>query len=132
MQSKLKAVIHLNHMITTFAFTVSYCSASQKVIFCVLGDNFFQSVKFKLIFLPLNEQCSEVISSLKVLGPELTDKKRDMGTFQKEYMDVKKKYEENKKRLKDEDELIQKKLAEHEGLYDQLFETVIVSLKSLH
>ncbi|KAI6176696.1 DnaJ domain protein [Aphelenchoides bicaudatus] len=90
---------------------------------CVYGDNFFQSVKFKLIFLPLNEQCSEVISSLKVLGPELTDKKRDMGTFQKEYMDVKKKYEENKKRLKDEDELIQKKLAEHEGLYDQLFET---------
>lgn len=45
-----------------------------------------------------------------------------MSTFQKEYMDVKKKYEENKKRLKDEDEGITAKLKEHEEAYDDLFE----------
>lgn len=57
-----------------------------------LGDNFFQSVKFKLIFLPLNAECSAQISQLKELGPELIDKKREMATFQKEYMEIKKKY----------------------------------------
>jgi hypothetical protein len=36
---------------------------------------------------------------------------------------VKKKYEENKKRLKDEDETITKKLEEHDNLYSQLFDT---------
>lgn len=64
------------------------------------------------------------------------DKKREMATFQQEYMEwvfptwpfassifrVKKKYEENKKRLKDEDETITKKLKEHEDFYDQLFD----------
>jgi hypothetical protein len=41
--------------------------------------------------LPLNEECSDQIEKLKQLGPELVDKKREMATFQKEYMDVKKK-----------------------------------------
>jgi len=91
-------------------------------ILCVYGDNFFQSVKYKLIFLPLNEDCSEVINDLKKLGPELTDKKRDMASFQRDYMEIKKKYEENKKRLKDEDEGITAKLKEHDEAYDQLFE----------
>jgi len=90
---------------------------------CVYGDNFFSNLKFKLIFLPLNEQCSTVIDKLKELGPELTNKKFDMAVFQKEYMEVKKKYEENKKRLKDEDEGIATKLKEHEEAYDSLFET---------
>lgn len=60
-------------------------------VLCVYGDNFFSNVKYKLIFLPLNKQCSEVIEMLKTAGPELVDKKRDMATFQKEYMDIKKK-----------------------------------------
>ena len=89
---------------------------------CIYGDNFFQSVKYKLIFLPLNDQCSTVIDAIKQIGPQLVEKKRDMGTFQKDYMDVKKRYEENKKRLKDEDDGITAKLKEHEEAYDSLFE----------
>ncbi|KAI6187885.1 J domain-containing protein [Aphelenchoides besseyi] len=77
-------------------------------ILCVYGDNFFQSVKYKLIFLPLDDSCSEVVEKLKVLGPELSEKKRDI-------------YEENKKRLKEEDEAITNQLRAHDDAYEDLF-----------
>ena len=60
-------------------------------ILCVYGDNFFNAVKYKLIFLPLDENCQQVIESLRSLGPALSDKKREMTTFQREYMEAKKK-----------------------------------------
>ncbi|KAI6201157.1 J domain-containing protein [Aphelenchoides besseyi] len=90
-------------------------------ILCVYGDNFFQSVKYKLIFLPLDDSCSEVVEKLKVLGPELSEKKRDMSVFQQNYMEIKKKYEENKKRLKEEDEAITNQLRAHDDAYEDLF-----------
>lgn len=60
-------------------------------ILCVYGDNFFQSVKYKLLFLPLTGKCDGVVSELTSIEPALSQKRLEMATFQKEYMEIKKK-----------------------------------------
>ncbi|CAD5221460.1 unnamed protein product [Bursaphelenchus xylophilus] len=92
---------------------------------CVYGDNFFQSVKYKLQFLPLNDKCREAINEISQLEPSLTQKRTEMSIFQKEYMDIKKKYEENKERLKREDEGILKQLQSRDEAYEKLHQAAM-------
>lgn len=64
---------------------------AREHILCVYGDNFIQSVKYKLVFLPLHEYCQPYVQKLNELEPTLTNRKNEMADFQKEYMDLKKK-----------------------------------------
>lgn len=59
-------------------------------ILCVYGDNFIQSAKYKLVFLPLNDYCDSLRNKITTLEPILTEKKIVMAEFQKEYMDLEK------------------------------------------
>jgi hypothetical protein len=108
---------------------------------CVYGDNFFQSVKYKLTFLPLNEHCSPAVDSISTIEPALSEKKTQMAEFQKEYMDLKKRFvseapsgyplgicislrwETAKEKLKKEDEDITKLLKNRDEAYDELYNT---------
>jgi len=68
-------------------------------LFCVYGDNWFQSVKYNLkcvVAISPNEDCVEKI---KESEKKLQEKKHHLETFQPEFCDVKKKYEEACKKL---------------------------------
>lgn len=64
-------------------------------ILCIYGDNFIQSAKYKLVFLPLNEYCEPIRNKITTLEPILTSKKSEMVEFQKVYMDLEKKLVKN-------------------------------------
>lgn len=59
---------------------------------CVYGDNFIQSVKYKITLLPLSEFCQEAVDKITTVEPVLSEKRNEMSTFQKEYMDLKRRY----------------------------------------
>lgn len=63
---------------------------AREHVLCVYGDNFIQSVKYKLTFLPLNEFCMDHVIKLKEIEPDIINKKNEMSSFQREYMDLKK------------------------------------------
>ncbi|KAI6199002.1 J domain-containing protein [Aphelenchoides besseyi] len=84
-------------------------------VLCVYGDNYCQSVTYNLIFLPFNENCSELMETLNALGPELTAKKSQMATFRDEY-------QENERKLKEEDKAITEKLQTQKNTWDRMFD----------
>ena len=68
-------------------------------LFCVYGDNWFQSVKYTLkcvVAIPQKEDCVEKIKDSE---KKLQEKKHHLETFQPEFCDIKKKYEEACKKL---------------------------------
>jgi len=68
-------------------------------LFCVYGDNWFQSVKYTLkcvVAIPPKEDCVEKI---KETEKKLQEKKNHLETFQPDFCEVKKKYEEACKKL---------------------------------
>ncbi|KAI6212854.1 hypothetical protein M3Y94_00078300 [Aphelenchoides besseyi] len=91
-------------------------------VLCVYGDNYCQSVTYNLIFLPFNENCSELMETLNTLGPELTEKKNQIAAFRDEYMEIKKKYQENERKLKEEDKAIAEKLQTQKDTWNRLFD----------
>lgn len=74
-------------------FSAAHTLECREHIVCVYGDNFFQSVKYKIVFLPLNgeEECTQTVELIKQVEPILTEKKKEMSKFQEEYMDLKRK-----------------------------------------
>jgi len=68
-------------------------------LFCVYGDNWFQSVKYNLkcvVSIPPTDECVETIKTSEML---LAEKKKHLEEFQGEFCEVKKKYEEACKKL---------------------------------
>jgi len=68
-------------------------------LFCVYGDNWFQSVKYNLkcvVAIPPNDECVESIKTSEML---LAEKKKHLENFQGEFCEIKKKYEEACKKL---------------------------------
>uniref|UniRef100_A0A0K0F6Y6 DnaJ homolog subfamily B member 9 (inferred by orthology to a human protein) n=1 Tax=Strongyloides venezuelensis TaxID=75913 RepID=A0A0K0F6Y6_STRVS len=91
-------------------------------IVCVYGDQFLTKTKYSIQILPLNEECNEKIDSIRGLETTLTFKKAEMAKFQNEYTEAKKRYEEAKQKLKDEDKFILDSLKNRDKLYDELYE----------
>ncbi|KAH7724462.1 DnaJ domain-containing protein [Aphelenchoides avenae] len=87
------------------------------------GKGSIHSVKYKITMLPLSEFCHEAVEKITTVEPTLTEKRNEMSTFQREYMDLKRRYEAAKERLKKEDEDITKMLKNRDEAYEQLFET---------
>jgi len=68
-------------------------------LFCVYGDNWFQSVKYNLkcvVAIPPSDDCVETIKNSESL---LAEKKKHLENFQGEFCEIKKKYEEACKKL---------------------------------
>uniref|UniRef100_A0A914EH59 J domain-containing protein n=1 Tax=Acrobeloides nanus TaxID=290746 RepID=A0A914EH59_9BILA len=102
---------------------------AREHVLCVYGDNFIQSVKYKLTFLPLNEFCMDHVIKLKEIEPDIINKKNEMASFQREYMDLKKRWEAAKQRLKEEDDYITKKLKDRDDTYEEMFEAAAAPYK---
>ncbi|KAL3077515.1 hypothetical protein niasHS_012221 [Heterodera schachtii] len=93
-----------------------------KHILCVYGDNFLRMVSYEITFLPLNHYASAAINKINALEPVLASKKSEMQEFQKEYMDLKRKWEAAKEKLKKEEEDISSCLKAREKAYDELYD----------
>ena len=68
-------------------------------LFCVYGDNWFQTVKYSLRCLVATDPSSEVVERIRVTEMLLSEKKQQLESFRTEFCDVKKKYEEACKKL---------------------------------
>ena len=71
-------------------------------LFCVYGDNWFQSVKYQLRCLVAVPTSADCVVSIQENERKLTEKKRDLEKFQSEFCEVKKKYEEACKKLEED------------------------------
>ena len=71
-------------------------------LFCVYGDNWFQSVKYSLRCLVAVDQGQECVAKIKSSEEKLAEKKRKLETFQGEFCELKKKYEEACKKLEED------------------------------
>merc|ERR1719340_619847 len=71
-------------------------------LFCVYGDNWFQSVKYQLRCLVAVPMSTDCVVSIKETEMKLAEKKRHLENFQTEFCDVKKKYEEACKKLEED------------------------------
>ena len=71
-------------------------------LFCVYGDNWFQSVKYQLRCLVAVPTSSDCVVSIQESERKLAEKKRHLENFQTEFCDVKKKYEEACKKLEED------------------------------
>merc|ERR1712223_2305466 len=71
-------------------------------LFCVYGDNWFQSVRYQLRCLVAVPTSTDCVVSIQEHEMKLTEKKRHLENFQSEFCDVKKKYEEACKKLEED------------------------------
>jgi len=71
-------------------------------LFCVYGDNWFQSVKYQLRCLVAVPTSSDCVVSIQENETKLAEKKRHLENFQSEFCEVKKKYEEACKKLEED------------------------------
>jgi len=71
-------------------------------LFCVYGDNWFQSVKYTLKCLVAVPPSSEQVASITGTEERLAGKKKELEGFQSEFCELKKKYEAAKERLEND------------------------------
>lgn len=71
-------------------------------LFCVYGDNWFQSVRYQLRCLVAVPTSTDCVVSIQEHETKLNDKKKHLENFQTEFCDVKKKYEEACKKLEED------------------------------
>ena len=68
-------------------------------LFCVYGDNWFQSVKYNLKCVVAISPHEDCVEKIKESEKKLQEKKNHLEAFQPDFCEVKKKYEEACKKL---------------------------------
>ena len=68
-------------------------------LFCVYGDNWFQSVRYTLRCLVAAGPTGDSVERIRDSEKRLSEKKQHLETFQSEFCDIKKKFEEACKKL---------------------------------
>uniref|UniRef100_A0A0K0DQ87 J domain-containing protein n=1 Tax=Angiostrongylus cantonensis TaxID=6313 RepID=A0A0K0DQ87_ANGCA len=111
------------HYLDTLETQVTHLLDSRKHILCVYGDNWLNSVKYSITFLPISANSMVHLEEITKVEKILLAKKTEMAKFQTEYADAKKKFEEAVERLKREDKDIQEKLKAREKAYDEVIST---------
>ncbi|KAI6175120.1 J domain-containing protein [Aphelenchoides fujianensis] len=94
---------------------------SGEHVLCVYGDSFFRPVAYRLVFLPLSAECLPHAARLQQSGRRLLEKKDEMAAFQREFLALKQRHEENKKKLKEEAAAVRERVRAHEEAVEQLF-----------
>ncbi|VDL82977.1 unnamed protein product [Nippostrongylus brasiliensis] len=108
------------HYLDTLETQVAHLLDTRKHILCVYGDNWLNSVKYSITFLPLSSDSSSSLQEITEVEKVLLAKKTEMAKFQSEYADAKKKFEEAVEKLKREDKEIQEKLKTREKAYEDV------------
>merc|ERR1712079_364573 len=65
-------------------------------LFCVYGDNWFQSVRYSLRCLVAVPQDTDCVETIKTTEEKLATKKKELEKFQSEFCEIKKKYDTEK------------------------------------
>jgi len=86
-------------------------------VFCVYGDNWFQSVRYTLRCLVAVPSDTDCVSTIKNTEEKLAAKKKELETFQSEFCEIKKKYDAAKERLENDVKDITELIQEREGAY---------------
>jgi len=68
-------------------------------LFCIYGDNWFQSVKYSLRPVVAVPPFTDCVQTIQRTESKLAEKKQQLESFQSEFTEIKKKYEEACKRL---------------------------------
>jgi len=91
-------------------------------LFCIYGDNWFQSVKYQIRVLVSAHR--DESSAVKIMESEirLAEKKEQLEIFQPEFCDIKKKYEEACKRLENDIDEIGELVTARENAYSDFME----------
>jgi len=97
-------------------------------LFAVYGDNWFQSCKFQLRCLVSSRQNEEDIRQSE---KQLVEKKVLLESFQNEFCDIKKRYEEACKKLEEETNQISSLITAREMAYQDLIESSSLQYKDL-
>ena len=71
-------------------------------LFCVYGDNWFQSVRYTLRCLVAVSPDTDCVTTIKSTEEQLATKKKDLEGFQTEFCEIKKKYDAAKERLEND------------------------------
>ncbi|KAF7634878.1 J domain-containing protein [Meloidogyne graminicola] len=125
---------HYLDALETQGANLSELSYDSSYLLCVYGDNFLSQVKYKITFLPIpaNQEANLEIENIKQIEPVLLNKKQEMQKFQREYMELKTKWEAAKAKLKKEDEDITNLLKAREEGYDRLFDACMIPYRHLN
>merc|ERR1719166_135201 len=86
-------------------------------LFCVYGDNWFQSVRYTLRCLVAVPQDTDCVTTIKSTEEKLANKKKELETFQSEFCEIKKKYDAARERLENDVKEITELIQEREGAY---------------
>lgn len=86
-------------------------------LFCVYGDNWFQSVRYTLRCLVAVPPDTDCVTTIKSTEEQLATKKKDLEGFQTEFCEIKKKYDAAKERLENDVKEITELIQEREGAY---------------
>lgn len=86
-------------------------------LFCVYGDNWFQSVRYTLRCLVAVPSDTDCVTTIKNTEEKLAAKKKELETFQSEFCEIKKKYDAAKERLENDVKDITELIQEREGAY---------------
>ncbi|PAV60467.1 hypothetical protein WR25_10593 [Diploscapter pachys] len=106
------------HYLSTLESQTAQLLDDRLHLLCVYGDNWLNDVKYSITFLPMANESVGTLRNISELEKQLFDKKKDMSQFQRDYMDLKKKFEAAVERLKREDKEIQESLTNREKLYE--------------
>merc|ERR1719300_2180223 len=99
-------------------------------LFCVYGDNWFQSVRYSLRCLVAVNKEADCVKTIQTAEDKLAEKKRELEKFQTEFCEVKKKYDAAKERLENDVKEITELMQEREAAYTDY--TDASSLKYSH
>ncbi|TRY68205.1 hypothetical protein TCAL_06941 [Tigriopus californicus] len=90
-----------------------------KHLFCVYGDNWFQSVKYTLRCMVAVTSNTECVTKIKSSEKKLSEKKKHLENFQGEFCELKKKYEEACKKLEQDINETVELMQEREKAYEE-------------
>eukprot|EP00088_Acartia_fossae_P050348 TRINITY_DN5637_c0_g1_i4.p1 TRINITY_DN5637_c0_g1~~TRINITY_DN5637_c0_g1_i4.p1 ORF type:complete len:394 (+),score=108.61 TRINITY_DN5637_c0_g1_i4:643-1824(+) len=88
-------------------------------LFCVYGDNWFQSVRYSLRCLVAVNAEASCVKTIQTTEEKLAEKKRALENFQSEFCEVKKKYDEAKERLENDVKEITELMKDREDAYQE-------------
>lgn len=91
-------------------------------LFCVYGDNWFQSVRYTLQCLVAIPPHSDSVKTIQTTEEKLATKKKELENFQAEFCEIKKKYDEAKSRLEQDVKDVSELMQERETAYTQYVE----------
>lgn len=91
-------------------------------LFCVYGDNWFQSVRYSLRCLVAVNKEADCVKTIQTAEDKLAEKKRELEKFQTEFCEVKKKYDAAKERLENDVKEITELMQERELGYTEYFD----------